>query len=116
MSHEPPPPYGGPPPGLYPPPPGYGGGYSAPQTNQKAVWALVTGVLGLLCCGLVGIAGIVLGSAAKREIDASGGYQTGRGMAQAGFVLGILGLVWTVVALLLVSGGMLTLPTTGTSP
>ena len=116
MSHEPPPPYGGPPPGQYPPPPGYGGGYSAPQTNQKAVWALVTGVLGLLCCGLVGIAGIVLGSAAKREIDASGGYQTGRGMAQAGFVLGILGLVWTVVALLLVSSGMLTLPTTGTSP
>ena len=116
MSHEPPPPSGGPPPGQSPPPRGYGGGYSAPQTNQKAVWALVTGVLGLLCCGLVGIAGIVLGSAAKREIDASGGYQTGRGMAQAGFVLGSLGLVWTVVALLLVSGGMLTLPTTGTSP
>lgn len=111
----PPPPYGGPPPGQYPPP-GYGGGYPAPRTNQKAVWALVTGILGLLCCGLVGIAGVVLGSAAKREIDASGGYQTGRGMAQAGFVLGILSLVWTVVAVLLFSGGVLTMPTTGTAP
>ena len=114
MSYQPPP-YGGPPPGQYPPP-GYGGGYSAPRTNQKAVWSLVTGILGLLCCGLVGIAGVVLGSAAKREIDASGGYQTGRGMAQAGFVLGILSLVWMVVAVLLFSGGVLTMPTTSTSP
>ena len=114
MSYQPPP-YGGPPPGQYPPP-GYGGGYSAPQTNQKAVWSLVTGILGLLCCGLVGIAAVVLGSAAKREIDASGGYQTGRGLAQAGFVLGIVSLVWMVVAGLLFSGGVLTLPTTSTSP
>jgi hypothetical protein len=109
-----------------PPPPGqggppgygdqYGGGYVQPGTNQKAVWALVTGLLGLLCCGPVGVAGIVLGNAAKREIDASGGAQTGRGMAQAGVVLGIIAVVWTVVALVLFVTGVLSLPSSSTAP
>jgi hypothetical protein len=109
-----------------PPPPGqggppgygdqYGGGYVQPGNNQKAIWALVTGILGLLCCGLVGIAGIVLGSSAKREIDASGGAQTGRGMAQAGVVLGIIAVVWTVVALVLFVTGVLSLPSSSTAP
>ena len=42
MSYAPPP----------PPPPG-AGGYAHPQTNQKAVWSLVLGIVGLVCCGLV---------------------------------------------------------------
>jgi putative exporter of polyketide antibiotics len=89
-----------------PPPPQYGapqppmGG--APQsTNKKAIWALVLGILGLICCGFfAGIPAIILGNMAKKEIDAGNG--TGRGMAQAGFILGIiavaLGILWVNLA------------------
>jgi hypothetical protein len=58
----------------YPPPPpppdpsgGYGyGGYAAPRTNQKAIWSLVTGILGLVCCAPAGIVALVLGNGAKK--------------------------------------------------
>lgn len=104
----------------YPPPPppdpygGYGG-YAAPRTNQKAVWSLVLGILGLICCGIfTGIPAAILGSVAKKEINASGGAQTGAGMAQAGFVLGLIAIVFGLVAIVLVATGVVTMPS-GTS-
>ncbi len=96
-SYNPPPGgYGTPPPGYNPPPGGdpYG---MPPQNSNKAVWALVTGLLGLLCCGVIGIAGIILGKQAKAEIEASQGRLTGAGMAKAGFILGIVSVVLTVI-------------------
>lgn len=125
MSYPPPPPesggYGEQPdgagqPGGYgyppPPPPGqYGGGYGPPPgsgpTSTKAVWALVLGILGLplaLCCsvlGLVGIASILLGRSARREIAASGGSQRGEGMAKAGYILGWVDVVLAVLFMIL---------------
>ncbi|MEP7088606.1 MAG: DUF4190 domain-containing protein [Nocardioidaceae bacterium] len=103
-----------------PPPPegygGYGGGYVAPRTNQKAVWALVLGILGL-CCGLfAGIPAIVLGASAKKEIARSGGAQTGAGLAQAGFVIGIIVTVLGVLGLLLLLVGVVALPNGSTAP
>jgi hypothetical protein len=104
MSYSPPPP---------PPPPGdpgygYGYGYVQPKTNQKAIWALVLGILGFVCCGIfAGVPAIFLGNAAKNEIAASGGAQTGRGMAQAGFVLGIIASVLGVIGLVLLATGVL---------
>lgn len=103
--------YGTPP----PPPPQYGS--PAPGqpagSNKKAIWALVLGILGLVCCGIVtGIPALILGNTAKKEIDASGGAQTGRGMAQAGFILGIISIVWTVLAIILYATGALTFDTT----
>src|SRR6187402_1889988 len=62
-----------------PPPPGYGQGpgYGPPPgNNTKAIWALVLGILGLLCCGILGIPAIILGKQAQKEIDSSGGMQT----------------------------------------
>jgi len=53
-----------------------------PQTNSMAVAALITGVL------FIPVVPIVLGHISKKEIDASQGRQTGRGMAVAGLVLG----------------------------
>ncbi|MFD1826633.1 MULTISPECIES: DUF4190 domain-containing protein [Mumia] len=104
-SYNPPPGggYGGPPPGYNPPPGGdpYG---VPPQTSNKAIWALVTGLLGLLCCGVIGIAGIILGNQAKAEIEASQGRLTGTGMAKAGFILGIVSIVLTVLGVLLYVG------------
>jgi len=124
MSYPPPPPepggYGEQPdepaqPGGYgypPPPPGqYGGGYGGVPgggaTSTKAVWALVLGILGLplaLCCsvlGLVGIASILLGRSARREIAASGGAQRGEGMAKAGYILGWVDVVLAVLLMIL---------------
>ena len=92
-----------------PPPPGYGQGpgYGGqpPGTNKKAIWALVLGILGLLCCGILGIPAIILGKQAQNEIDTSGGMQTGRGMATAGFVLGIIACVLLVVTAVLFATG-----------
>ncbi|HET7356258.1 MAG TPA: DUF4190 domain-containing protein [Nocardioidaceae bacterium] len=89
MSYPPPP----------PPPPGAGGyGYVAQQTNKKAVWALVLGILSIVPCSIfAGIPAIILGSMARSEIDASGGLQSGRGMAVSGLVLGIVGVVLCIL-------------------
>jgi hypothetical protein len=126
MSYTPPPPppdQGGP--GVPPPPPpgggepGYGGGPAGPpQQSSKAVGALVIGVvspvLGLCCAfiGLVGIAAVVLGKSAQREILASNGRLTGLGMAKAGVVLGIIGaaigVLMTVLNIILLVNGSTT--------
>jgi putative exporter of polyketide antibiotics len=78
----------------------------APQkTNGKAIWALVLGILGLICCGFfTGIPAIILGNMAKKEIDAGRG--TGRGMAQAGFILGIVAVAFGVLGLILWATGV----------
>lgn len=87
-----------------------------PGNNKKAVWSLVLGILGLLCCGFfTGIPALILGKQAQNEIDASGGMQTGRGMATAGFVLGIIAIVFGVIGVILYATGALTFDTT-TSP
>jgi len=69
---------------------------------------MITGILALLCCGPVGIASIILGISAKKEIDASGGAQTGGGMALAGIVLGVLAILWMVIATILFLTGAMT--------
>ena len=80
--------------------------------NQKALWAMVLGIVGIGCCPLVaGIPAIVLGKQAQREIDASGGVQSGRGMATAGFVLGIISCAFAVLLAVLVFTSAITLNT-----
>jgi Domain of unknown function (DUF4190) len=99
-SNQPPPP---PPPGGY----GagqYGGGYAQPTTSQKAVWALVTGILGF-CCGPASIAAIILGYMGKNDINSSNGALKGGGMAQAGLILGIIALVLNIIYWILVATG-----------
>ncbi|HET6699279.1 MAG TPA: DUF4190 domain-containing protein [Nocardioidaceae bacterium] len=110
MSQTPPPP-GDEPPGYgAPPPPGYGApppGYGAPKNDTKAVLALVLGITSVLlgwCCfifGAAGVAAIVLGRMARREIAANPATLTGAGMARAGFILGIVGTALTVIFLVL---------------
>lgn len=91
-----------------PPPPGYGQqpyGAPGPQggTNSKAIWALVLGIIGILCCGPLGIGSIILGRSAQTEIAQTG--QGGAGMAKAGVILGIIALVFLVVQVILWSTG-----------
>ena len=104
---QPPPPGGPQPP---PPPPGQPwqppttpnayGQSAAPgaPTNRKAIWALVLGILGLLCCGIfTAVPALIVGILANKEIGASGGAQAGRGMAIAGIVLGIAGIILSLL-------------------
>lgn len=79
----------------------YGPGYGAfgPVTNQKAAWALGVGIASIVLgfCfalfGLGGIASIVLGVQARREIAASGGMQSGEGLAISGIVTGVVAVL-----------------------
>jgi hypothetical protein len=118
-SYQPPPPPGGPPPGgppslpppgtpppayqppSYQPPAGYTGAVvgAVPQ-NQKSVIALILGILSVICCPICGPIAFFIGRQAMAEVDASGGAQSGRGLAQAGFILGIIGSVFLVLAVL----------------
>lgn len=85
-----------------PPPPNspYGAPYGAPgpATSNKPVWALVCGILGLLCCGLLGIPAIILGRQAAAEGHAGG-------MAKAGEILGYVALALMVLGIILFAAG-----------
>jgi len=77
-------------------------------TNSKATAALVCGICAFVVCPLIGIAAVILGPQAKREIAAEPGRYDGTGMAQAGQILGwismallALGLVGVIVAIAL---------------
>jgi hypothetical protein len=62
---------------------------------------MILGILSLFCCGVItGVVAVVLAQQAKREIAASGGMQSGAGQAQAGLVLGIIGIALTVIGLI----------------
>ena len=115
---NPPPGQHQPPPGQYPPPPGQYGYQQAPyypaaavpRNNPVAIAALVCGlaqfVLGLLLVGniLLAIPAIICGAIGLRQINQRG--ERGRGMAIAGLVLGILGVVYFVIILGLIIVGL----------
>ena len=108
------------PPPVYPPPPypgaagypGYPGpaGYypgvydpyrptKPPGTNVKATAALVTSLVGLLCCGLPSIVGLILGVIGMRETKRTG--QDGYAIALIGAIIGGLAVAGWVIYLLL---------------
>jgi len=75
------------------------------QTNNLAVAGLVMGILsvtfGLFCCvPLFSIPGILCSVMALSQIQRNPELQTGRGMATAGLVLSVLGLMGSVVPLM----------------
>ena len=81
--------------------PGYGQqpmGY-APD-HPRATTALVLGILGLVVCGLVAPFAWRIGRRTLDEIDGSQGRLGGRGTAQAGYVLGIVGTALLLLGLL----------------
>ncbi len=65
--------------------PPYGQPYQVQSTNGMAIASMVLGILWLYWIGSV--LALVFGYIARRQIDASGGAQGGRGMAIAGIVL-----------------------------
>ena len=93
------PPYQGQGPYQQGPPPGYQG--HAPvqyaPDHPRAVTSLVLGILGIVLCGVLAPFAWVIGSKTLNEIDASNGMVGGRGAAQAGYILGIVGTVLLVI-------------------
>jgi len=84
-------------PQYYPP-------YRPPQDHPQATTALILGIVGVVVCQVVAPFAFHLGRKAMREIDASGGTIGGRGNAQAGYVLGIVGTVLLGLTVLFVVG------------
>ena len=72
-----------------------------PPDHPQATTALVLGIVGVVVCQVLAPFAFVMGRKAVREIDASGGTLGGRGNAQAGYVLGIVGMVMLGLGLLI---------------
>jgi preprotein translocase subunit SecG len=92
-----------------PPPPAYGYPQQPrPQSSSDAVVALVLAIGSWVVCPVVlAIVALVFASKAKRTIEASNGWVEGSGMVTAAkiiawinIILGILGLVFFVIALI----------------
>jgi len=94
----------------WPPPPPYGPG--GPYVQVGAGWPQMAGrrtnslAIAALCCSIgqviagpfAGIAAIVLGTISLKQIRVSG--EDGRGMAMTGLILGIVGTILAVAAIL----------------
>lgn len=70
-------------------------------TNPMAVASLLLSVFGFFLCGVGTLVGPILGFVALNQIKNSGGYQTGRGLAIAGIVVGLAMLVGFVMIMLI---------------
>ena len=68
--------------------------------HPRATVALILGILGIVACSIVAPFALVIGRRSVTEIDASGGRLGGRGMAQAGFILGVIGTVILALSLI----------------
>lgn len=79
------------------PPLGY-----APPEHPQATLSLILGILGIVVCGVAAPFAWQIGRRTLAEIDASQGRLAGRGAAQAGYVLGIVGTVLLGLAVLAV--------------
>ncbi len=78
------------------------------ETNGFAVASLVLGIVWVM--GIGSILALVFGYIAKGQIDASGGRQTGRGMAIAGIVLGWIGVAFLLAMIVLMIAGVSMMP------
>ena len=73
-----------------------------PEPHPKSTTAMVLGIVGVVLCPFVGIGGLVMGRRVRQEIDAEPQRYSGRGPATAGYVLGIISVVYSVLVVLYV--------------
>ena len=69
-----------------------------PGASPMAVWALVTGILSVLCCQFLAPVAIVLGALAISKIK-SHPELTGNGFAVTGLILGIVAILITIAVI-----------------
>jgi hypothetical protein len=71
-----------------------------PGNSQMAVWAMVIGILSVLCCQFLGPVAIVLGAVSLSQLKSHPELK-GRGFAITGVVLGIVSILMVVAGILL---------------
>jgi hypothetical protein len=79
------------------------------STSQMAIWALITGIMSVLCCcNILAPVSIVLGAVALAQLKHHP-EQRGAGFAIAGIVLGVIALLimLTLVVIFISNPGML---------
>jgi hypothetical protein len=69
------------------------------QSNGLAIASLVLGIVWL--SGLGSILAVIFGFVSRKQIDQSGGRQSGRGMSTAGIILGFIGIAGTITWIVL---------------
>src|SRR4051794_23967262 len=79
---------------------------AGPQTPGAATAALILGICSLIVCPLCAPFAIFYGSRARKDIDASQGRLTGRGLGTAGMVLGWVALALTAIFVVLLVIGL----------
>lgn len=67
------------------------------QPHPRSSTALALGIVGVTLCPVAGFAGLAMGNRARKEIDAEPHRYSGRGAATAGYVLGIISIVFAVL-------------------
>jgi hypothetical protein len=92
-----------PPPPQYPPS-GYQQPYYLPPKHPQATTAMVLGILGLALCGIIAPFAWSTGSKALKEIDANPASYSGRGEANAGKIMGIVGTCFLAFGVLALVG------------
>lgn len=84
-----------------PPPMGFGQGSGGLASGGTNTLAIVSMVLGILCCiPFASIGAIVTGVIAQNQISASNGTQKGREFALVGIILGALGFAMGIISVL----------------
>lgn len=90
------------------PPPAWPGqpappAWQGPKFAGAAIASLVCGILAITCTGFLGIVlgptALGLGLSARRTIANANGWRKGEGMATAGIVLGVIGILLSIVYL-----------------
>jgi hypothetical protein len=78
-----------------------GGGYPVSEARSgRATTALILGLAGFLCCQLVAPVAWYLGAAERKAIREGLSPAGGSGLATAGMVLGIIGTILFVLAII----------------
>lgn len=98
----PPPPSTPPPP---PPPPTSGGSTTVAKegASTNSIITLILGILSWIACGIIAaIPAWIMGKKEINAIDAGQSSQAGRTMANIGMWLGIIQVIFTIVALIVV--------------
>ncbi|MGI9609317.1 MAG: DUF4190 domain-containing protein [Acidimicrobiia bacterium] len=80
-----------------------------PESSQSTM-ILVLGILGLLCCGPLGIVAWIMGNNEIKAIDEGRRDPSSRGTANAGRIIGIVATVLWAIFIVLGVAGTLTIP------
>ena len=70
------------------------------KASSKAITALVLGILGIVCCAPCAIAAWIIGAGELKQIKAGLSSTAGKGFAQAGMIMGIVGTVLLILGII----------------